>query len=232
MSQRPEDEKASNNDADNAAAGRGHVLLTSYPAAEDLQRAVAVLAQGGIVAFPTETFYGLAVDPGNEQALQALFQLKDRPFEKPILVLIQQPQDLSALVSSIPPLYAPLMKTFWPGPLTLVFPASERVSAILTGGSKGIAVRISSHPVAMQLGRLWKKPFTATSANKSGMPAACTATEVRQIFGDTIDCILDGGPTRGGKGSTVVGIRQEKLHLIRDGALNFSLFNQRGQLPE
>ena len=189
---------------------------------EDFKRAVSVLAQGGIVAFPTETFYGLAVDPFNEKALANLFRLKGRPLHKPFLVLIQDEGQLSGLASSIPRAYRPLMQAFWPGPLTLVFPAAARVSSILTGESDGIGVRISPHPVARNFGQMWGKPMTATSANLSGMPAACNADEVRQFFGDGVDCVLDSGQTPGGMSSTVVGVHQGKLQLIRAGVVDFS----------
>ncbi len=189
---------------------------------EDYKRAVSVLAQGGIVAFPTETFYGLAVDPFNEKALTDLFRLKGRPFHKPFLVLIQDEGQLPSLVSSIPPLYRPLMQAFWPGPLTLVFPASIKLSSILTGDGAGIGARISPHPVARIFGQMWGRPMTATSANLSGIPAARTADEVHQFFGDGVACILDGGQTAGGMSSTVVGLDQGKLQLIRAGAIDFS----------
>ncbi len=204
--------------------GLGHDLfdLTSGPSDEDYRRAVSVLAQGGIVAFPTETFYGLAVDPFNEQALTDLFRLKGRPFHKPFLVLIQDENQLPGLVSSIPPVYRPLMQTFWPGPLTLVFPAHVKISSILTGNGAGIGARISPHPVARIFGQTWGRPMTATSANQSGMPAARTADEVNQFFGDGVSCILDGGQTPGGMSSTVVGLYRGKLQLIRAGVIDFS----------
>ena len=198
----------------------GHDLPPG-PSDEEYRRAVSVLAQGGIVAFPTETFYGLAVDPFNEKALTDLFRLKRRPCHKPFLVLIQDEGQLPSLASSIPPAYRPLMKAFWPGPLTLVFPAVSTLSSVLTGGA-GIGVRISPHPVARIFGQMWGRPMTATSSNLSGMPAARTAAEVRRFFGDGVACILDGGQTPGGMSSTVVGLDQGKLQLIRAGAIDFS----------
>ena len=197
--------------------------MMPVPSDEEYKRAVSVLEQGGIVAFPTETFYGLAVDPFNEKALADLFRLKGRPLQKPFLVLIQDESQLSSLARSIPPVYRPLMKTFWPGPLTLVFPALSTLSPALTGADRaGIGVRISPHPVARRFGHLWGGPLTATSANLSGMPAARTADEVRQFFGDGISCILDGGQTPGGMSSTVIGLAQGKLQLIRAGGIDFS----------
>lgn len=200
--------------------------LIHGPSDEDFQRAVTVLTQGGVVAFPTETFYGLAVDPFNEQALTALFRLKGRPLHKPFPVLVQDEGQLSGLAGVIPHLYRPLMKAFWPGPLTLVFPARAELSSLLTGKGGGVGVRISPHPVAANLGQLWGRPMTATSANPSGMPAATNAEEVRHFFGDEVVFILDGGQTPGGMSSTVVGLRQGALQLIRAGVIDFSLLMQ------
>lgn len=197
--------------------------LLNTPLAEEVKKAVVVLEQGGIVAFPTETFYGLAVDPFNEQALSDLFKLKGRPGHKPILVLIQSENQLTSLASSIPDLYRPLMQLYWPGPLTLVFPALATLSSALTGTDGiGVGVRISSHSVARDFGQLWGLPLTATSANLSGRPAARTAAEVHQFFGAGVSYILDGGQTTGGMSSTVVGIKQGQLRLIRAGVIDFS----------
>lgn len=199
----------------------GHELIHG-PSDEDFRRAVSVLAQGGVVAFPTETYYGLAVDPFNEKALTELFRLKGRPSHKPFLVLIQDESQLSDLATSIPHPYRALMKAFWPGPLTLVFPAGPGLSSLLTGESGGIGVRISPHPVARHFGHMWGRPMTATSANLSGMAAARTADEVHRFFGDGVSWILDGGQTPGGMSSTVVGMEQERLQLIRAGVIEFS----------
>ncbi len=196
--------------------------LPHCPSDLEFRRAVALLAQGEIVAFPTETFYGLAVDPFNEQALAALVRLKGRPLQKPFLVLVQNEGQLLGLTDSVPSAYRQLMKSFWPGPLTLVFPAKTGLSALLVGKSGGIGIRISPHPVAQRFGQLWGGPITATSANVSGMPAARTAEEVRRFFGDGVSCILDGGQTPGGMSSTVVGIDHGKLQLLRAGAVDFS----------
>lgn len=197
-----------------------------YPLEHDYRRAVSFLKGGKIVAFPTETFYGLAVDPFNEQALEALFRLKGRESGKPFPVLIQNEGQLPELAGSIPDTYRSLMKAFWPGPLTLVFPAKTGLSSLLTGKNGGVGVRISPHPVAGKLGQFWGRPITATSANLSGMPAARTADEVRQFFGDGVACILDGGPTPGGKSSTVVALHEGKLRLLRAGVIDFSRLTQ------
>ncbi|KPK24745.1 MAG: translation factor Sua5 [Desulfobacterales bacterium SG8_35_2] len=188
----------------------------------DLNRAVAVLKSGGVVAFPTETYYGLAVDPFNPLALNHLFSLKQRNISKPILTLVDDRESLSSLVQEIPKLYEPLMNAFWPGPLTLIFQARVNLPILLTAGTATIGVRQSSHPFARQLLRAFGRPLTATSANISGRPAAVDAYEVKAQFGSRIDMVFDGGKTPGIIGSTIIGLEGERLKLIREGVIPFN----------
>jgi L-threonylcarbamoyladenylate synthase len=188
----------------------------------DLNRAVAVLNSGGVVAFPTETYYGLAVDPFNPLALNHLFTLKQREISKPILTLVDDRESLLVLVQSVPAVYSALMDTFWPGPLTLIFQAKLNLPALLTAGTSTIGVRQSSHPFARQLLRAFGKPLTATSANISGRSAAIDAYEVKAQFGSKIDLIFDGGKTPGIGGSTIVGLEGDKPRLIREGVIPFA----------
>lgn len=192
----------------------------------DLNRAVAVLNNGGVVAFPTETFYGLAVDPFNPLALNHLFALKQREISKPILTLVDDRESLSVLVQEIPTLYEPIMDVFWPGPLTLIFPARVNLPTLLTAGTSTIGIRQSSHPFARQLLRAFGMPITATSANISGRTAAVDAFEVKSQFGDKIDMVFDGGRTPGVGGSTIIGLKGGKLILIREGAIAFKEIQQ------
>ncbi|MGW8287812.1 MAG: L-threonylcarbamoyladenylate synthase [Desulfobulbales bacterium] len=187
----------------------------------DLNRAVAILNQGGVVAFPTETYYGLAVDPLNPLALNHLFTLKQRETSKPILTLVDDRGSLPLLVQEIPPLYVPLMDEFWPGPLTLIFPARVNLPALLTAGTGTIGVRQSSHPFARQLLRAFGRPITATSANISGNAPAVDAYEVRSQFGSRIDMVFEGGRTPGIVGSTIVGFSDDSIKLIREGVIPF-----------
>jgi len=187
----------------------------------DLNRAVAVLNGGGVVAFPTETYYGLAVDPLNPMALNHLFSLKQRNISKPILTLVDDRESLSSLVQDIPILYEPLMKEFWPGPLTLIFQAKVNLPTLLTAGTSTIGVRQSSHPFARQLLRAFGRSITATSANISGRAAAVDAYEVKSQFGSKIDMIFDGGKTPGIIGSSIVGLDGDKLKFIREGVISF-----------
>jgi L-threonylcarbamoyladenylate synthase len=183
-------------------------------------KAIDALKNGGIVAYPTETFYGLAVDPENNQAIESLYALKKRDKGKAISLLIPDYKYLSKLVSSRPAPYEVLIESFWPGPLTLIFLALDTVSNKITDANKTIAIRISSNPIAQRLCRSMGKAITATSANISGEKAITTATEVAQLWGDKISCIIDGGTTPGGKGSTIVRCRdQNQCAIIRDGAI-------------
>lgn len=188
---------------------------------KNLNQAVTVLRQGGVVAFPTETFYGLAVDPFNKDALKKLFSIKKRSLKKPILVLVHNIEQLAILTDHIPEIYSPLIKKYWPGPLTLIFDAGLSVNPLLTGDSGTIGVRISPHPVALQLCKAWGNPVTATSANVSGKHPARNPKEVVDTFGKKIDFIIDGGVTPAQSCSTIVSSKDEDLILIRKGLIDF-----------
>ncbi len=194
--------------------------------AVDLARAVDIIRAGGVVAFPTETYYGLAVDPFNRRALARLFRIKKRLADKPILTVINDVSQLSLLAREIPPPFLPLMNRFWPGPLTLIFGALENLPTALTGNTGTVGVRFSSHPMAQALVRAYDGPVTATSANISGVDAAINALGVRQQFGGGIDYILDGGETAGRQGSTIIAFDNKKTRLIRAGAVPFELISE------
>lgn len=187
----------------------------------ELSKAVQVIRDGGVVAFPTETYYGLGVDPFNPQALNKLFAIKKRPSVKPILTLITGQDQISLLTPEIPSLFLPLF-SLWPAPLTLVFKALPSLPSILTGNTGTVAIRISSHPLATALVRACRQPLTATSANISGKAPALTVDDVQMYFGDSVDFVIDGGKTKGGKPSTVVGIDNEELTVLREGVISLS----------
>jgi len=184
--------------------------------------AAEVIGRGGIVAFPTETFYGLAVAPFNGAALSRLFALKRRPPSKPILVLIDGPERLPEMVQEVPPPFRKLMDRFWPGPLTLIFPGRDILPPLLTDDSGSIGIRWSAHPIATRLAAACGGVITGTSANLSGWPPAVTAADLKKIFRAGLDHILDGGRTPGGPGSTIVGLDGERLRLIRKGVISFA----------
>ncbi len=186
-----------------------------------IDQAVTILKRGGLIAFPTETYYGLGIDPFNEDALNRLFAVKKRSVLKPVLVLIEGRKQLDIFIDGIPTQYEILMENFWPGPLTLIFPAKPDISSLLAGGTGTIGVRQSPHPVAAALTMAFGGPVTATSANRSGLTPATSAQEVYDAFGSDIDLILDGGNTPGGLGSTLIGSKSGSIICLRDGCLPY-----------
>jgi len=184
-----------------------------------IHMAADVLLAGGVVAYPTETFYGLAVDIRNEAAIRRLLSIKKRSATRPVLILIVCVEFLDQYVGSIPPIARRLMDAFWPGDLTLVFEAGQRVSPLLTGGSGKIGIRLSSHPVATALARAIEGSISGTSANLSGQPACSNAHEVLNCLGSGIDLILDAGETAGRVGSTVLDVTVQPLRVLREGVI-------------
>lgn len=186
--------------------------------AEGIDEAKGMLMSGGVVAFPTESFYGLAVDPMNEQAVDLLFRIKKREPDQPILILIPALESLDVYAAEIPEIARILIKRFWPGGLTLLFRAMPCISKRLTAGTGNIGVRLSSHPVATALAQSVDSPITGTSANISGYPACRSAIEVYDYFKKGV-LILDGGETEGGKGSTILDVTVNPPRIVREGMI-------------
>lgn len=182
--------------------------------------AAEYLRQGKLIGFPTETYYGIGVDPENGQSVAQVFKIKKRTIKKPLLVLIESRQQLENLVEYIPRSYYRLMDQYWPGALTLIFPAKASVIPGLTAHTGTIGIRLSPHPLAKALIQAVGKPITATSANISGRPAAQSAGGVLNMFGNNLDYILDGGKTAGGASSTVVAEEKGRLVILRKGQIN------------
>lgn len=193
----------------------------SLVAEEDILRAADVIRSGGVVAFPTETYYGLGADPFNREALLRVFTIKERSPHLPILTLVAEDGLSEGLAASIPSPFRLLMDAFWPGPLTLVCEAQPGVPGLLTGGTGTVGIRQSSSSVARQLVSSIGGPITATSANVSGSPPATSAGEVARSLGTAVDFVLDGGPTPGGKGSTLIGFADDSVYCIREGVIAF-----------
>ncbi len=190
------------------------------PSEKALLEAAKCLRQGGLIAFPTETYYGLGVDPFNPAALQRLFSIKGRPAAKPVLVLVENQTQVPLLAAQVPAALQKLMNRFWPGPLTVVCPAKFDLPELLTGGTGTVGIRHSPEPTAARLLAVFGGPITATSANCSGQPAAVTAAEVKAIFVNQIDLIIDGGRTPGGLSSTLIGCdEQGRLRCLREGKI-------------
>jgi L-threonylcarbamoyladenylate synthase len=148
--------------------------------------------------------------------------VKNRPADKPLLLLIEEETQLHSIVESVPLVYLPLIKKYWPGALTLIFSAGKSLNRQVTGNTGTIGVRISPHPIAQELVKRMGKPITATSANISGFPPAQTAQEVLEMFGPKVDFIVDGGETDGGLCSTVLTIQNERLRILRPGKIALS----------
>ena len=188
--------------------------------AEAIQEAAQVILTGGVVAVPTESFYGLSVHALNEKAIERLFQVKGRREDNPVLVLIASRETLESYVTKISDRASKLMECFWPGGLTLVFFADPILPPSLTAGTGKIGVRLSSHLVPKELARVVGAPITGTSANRSGQPSCSTAEEVMEAVGEDIDLILDGGKTPGGKGSTVLDVTLDPPVVVREGLVS------------
>ena len=193
-----------------------NLKLTKY------KKAVQIIQKGGIVAYPTETFYGLGVDALNFRAVERLFKIKKRPSSKPISIIIPNINWLKYLIKEVPPLAQTLIEKHWPGPLTIVFAAKEIFPKELTADTGKIGIRISSHPWAQKLAQLAKTPITATSANLSGTPPPNSPQEINPHIKKQIDAILDGGLTKGGLPSTVIDVTVNPPIILRKGAIELA----------
>ncbi len=191
--------------------------LQSTPTEAVIETACQVLAEGGVLAIPTESFYALAASARQPAGLRRVHEIKGRPAGKPLLLLISDTTQLRDLVSDIPAAAQILMERLWPGPLTLIFPALSRLSPELTAGTGTIGVRQPDVPALIPL-LTSAGPLTGTSANRSGEAPVTTAEEVARTLGDAVDLILDGGATGGGSVSTLVDTRGP-IRLLRDGAV-------------
>ena len=188
---------------------------STLPALAD--RTSRVLGASGLIALPTESFYGLGAAPFDEQALARLWQVKGRSEGKPVLVLIGEESQLGLFVRSIPHAAHVLIAAFWPGPLTIVFPAAVGLSDAVTASTGSVGIRLSAWQPLRDLVRR-VGPVTGTSANREGSPPPRTAKEVQDNLGDALDLIIDAGPTPGGRPSTVIDV-QGPIRIIRDGAV-------------
>ena len=183
-----------------------------------LGHAARVLERGGVVAFPTETFYGLGAAALDPAAVRRIFELKGRPETKPVLLLVDSIA-MAETVGEVSARARALMSRHWPGALTLVLRARASVPKDVTAGTDTVGVRLSPHPVARGLVGALGGPVTAPSANPSGLEPATTASAVLAYFGDALDLVLDGGPTPGGEPSTVLDTTVEPPRVLRRGAV-------------
>jgi L-threonylcarbamoyladenylate synthase len=183
----------------------------------DIDRAVGVLRAGGLVAFPTETVYGLGADAGNSTAVHGIFEAKGRPANHPVIVHLADASQLADWAREVPEAARSLARRFWPGPLTLVLSRANGVSDVVTGGQDTVALRVPSHPVAQQLLARFGGGIAAPSANRHGRVSATTADHVRREFGAAVECVLDGGEAKIGIESTIIDLSSGRATLLRPG---------------
>jgi len=198
-------------------------ILTIDPGQTDyfkIKPVVEVLLKGGVVAGPTETFYGLMASADQPEAITRIFELKSRPSEKPLLLLLDHPARMEAYGREISPEVKVLAEKFWPGPLTLLLKARPGLNSHLAGSRGIVGVRVEGLGLIRTIVKALDRAVTGTSANLSGEPAAGTAKEVEDYFGDEVDLILDAGPCPGGKASTVVDTSLSPPFLLRDGPVS------------
>jgi len=195
------------------------LVSADRPEPGTISRAAAILKEGGIVAFPTETVYGLGADAFNTSAIQKVFEAKGRPSDNPLIVHIAELSYLDSLAVSIPVIGRTLANEFWPGPLTLVLQKTSEVPGTVTAGFDTVAVRMPHHPVALSLIRQVGRGVVAPSANTSGRPSPTTAQHVLDDLDGRIDAVLDAGPTLIGVESTVLDVTSVPPIILRKGGL-------------
>jgi L-threonylcarbamoyladenylate synthase len=188
----------------------------------ELDAAVQALRDGELVAFPTETVYGLGAHAGHPAALRRVFDLKGRPLSHPLIVHLDSVRYLGRWAREIPPAAEQLAARFWPGPLTLVLPRAYNVHPLVTGGQDTIAVRVPAHPMAQQLLTAFGGGIAAPSANRYGRISPTRAEHVREEFGDAVRVLLDGGDSKFGLESTIVACLDGGARLLRPGSIGLS----------
>lgn len=200
-------------------------LTLSPPASHsisDLNAALRCLQDGGVVAIPTDTLYGLAADVGNEEALGRIFDVKDRPGDLALPVLVSSWEQVSTVAVADDDTIRQLVAPFWPGSLTLVLARQAGLSDLVTGGRETVAVRMPSHWIPLSLADQLGRPITGTSANRSGQNNLSSPEEIRESLGDSLGEIVDLGPRPEGVQSTIVDLSGNYPILLREGATSFA----------
>ncbi|CAN2047786.1 L-threonylcarbamoyladenylate synthase [Candidatus Magnetomoraceae bacterium gMMP-13] len=193
------------------------LINPEFPESELISKATDIIKQGGVVAFPTIGLYGLGADALDPEAGNKIFHIKKRPFNKPILLVIDKTTDWKRLVVSVPDSARKLIKAFWPGKITLIFKASNLVPENFTAGTGKIGIRMTVHPVASSLVRAVGGPITGTSANISGRPGCKNVKDFDLSMLKELDLVLDAGTLKGGPGSSVVDVTVNPPKIIRRG---------------
>lgn len=187
---------------------------------KQVERGISILKEGGIVAFPTDTVYGLGARADNRRAVERIYLIKERPRNMALPLLLADISQINEVASSVPEVAWVLARNFLPGALTIVLHKSDLVYDIVTGGAGTVGVRVPAHPVPIALIRGVGFPVVGTSANLSGRPSALSADEVRSQLGGKIDLVIDGGRCPGGKESTIVDVTGETPVILREGAIS------------
>ena len=187
---------------------------------KEVDTAVRVLRDGGVVSVPTDTLYGLAASALNEQAVERLFRIKGRRRSTPLPLLLADSAEIEVYAVDIPTAAWRLAESFFPGPLTLVLPGAGNLPDVVSGGLETIALRVPDHWVPRAIIRKLGVPITGTSANRTGMPGLTTAGAVRQLLGSDIDYVVDGGQCAGGVASTVLDVSGASPRILRQGAVS------------
>ena len=194
--------------------------LSQFDLEKQIKKAIAILKNGGLVAYPTDTVYGLGASITDSKAVDRIFQVKGRPKGMALPVLLADRKQIKEIVISVSQVVQRLADEFFPGALTIILLKASAVPDIITGGGKTVAFRIPNHPVPLALIKGLGKPIVGTSANLSGQPSALTAEEVQAQIGDKIDMIIDGGRCPGGIESTVIDLSGERPVIRRQGAIS------------
>ena len=191
---------------------------SSRPDSDDIRTAAQILGQKGILVFPTSGLYGLGADAFCSESIRRVFAIKRRPSHLPLLVLLSGIHDMDRVVRTVPDYAGPLLG-LWPGGITVIFKAGERVPSILTGGTGKIGVRVPAHPVAKALVEQFGGPVTGTSANRSGFPAPARVIDLDPEIRPQVDMVLDAGTLAGGPGSTIVDVTCWPIRVLREGVV-------------
>ncbi len=194
-------------------------MRTEMLQSDELMRAAEIVLHGGIVVFPTDTVYGVGTLARSEDAVEQIYRAKNRPRHMAIPVMVSQSIQAKQ-IARLNSKFWVLAQAFWPGPLTIILPKTERLPDIVTAGGETVALRIPDHPIALQLLKLVHFPMAVTSANLSGQPPALTANDALAQLEGRVDAIVDGGRAPGGQASTIVDITQEPMQLLRAGPIS------------
>ena len=197
-----------------------HKIDSVNPNTDIIQEAAEIIRNGGVIAFPTRCLYGLGADAFNARSVDRIFKIKRRPAARPVLILIDSPDRLERLATHISRSAQVIMERFWPGRVTLVFEASAVVPGTLTAGTGKIGIRLAGHPVAAALARAVQGPITGTSANVSGCPGCHQIEDLQPAVTEQLDLVLNAGPLKGGRGSTVVDVTGDIPRVLREGVVS------------